>query len=146
MSFKVLVTGASTPAGRSMINALQNEQVTLLACDATGCGCTVDDVPPQRCFEIHEGGDPELIGDLLSLCVRHDIDVVVPIRESEQVALAEERNVFERFGTRVWLAPIPQQITRSVARRVAHFGRRRRAAEAVNEWLRRLSGERVRAC
>lgn len=143
MTFKVLVTGASTPAGRSMIHALQCEPVTLLTCDAEECGCAVDGIPPTCSFAIRSTGNPELIGDLLSLCVRHDVDVIVPMHETEQVALGREQRVFEHFGTRVWLAPIPSHVTRSLARRVVQFGRRRKVASTVGDFWRRLNGERA---
>jgi hypothetical protein len=145
MAFKVLVTGASTPAGRSMIEALQGEQVQLLVCDAPECACGLADVPAVQRYAIEGAEGPELVGDLLSLCVRNDVDVIVPMRHSEQLALGREHGTFERFGTRVWLAPIPVHITRSLARRVIQLGKRRRAADAVNALWHRVTGDRARA-
>jgi len=127
-----------------MIQALQQELVTVLACDVPGQGRNLDDVPASARFLVHRSDDPEFVGDLVSLCLRHDVDVLVPTSEEEQVALAKVHTLFERFGTRVWLAPIPSQITRSQARRIVTLGERGRAKAKVGEWLRR-SGLRARA-
>lgn len=145
MGFRVLVTGASAPTGCSMIQALQSEPVTVLACDVKGCAARgQDDLPAAARFVVHRSDDPEFVGDLVSLCLRHEVDVLVPTSEDEQLALAKVHTLFERFGTRVWLAPIPAQITRSQARRIVTLGERGRAKSKVDEWLRR-SGLRARA-
>jgi hypothetical protein len=138
VSFRVLVTGAATPAGRSMMEALRCDSVTLLACDCEAQSPT--DIPPQQRFCVHPSDDPEFVGDLLTLCVLHDVDVLVPLRESDQLALTKVPHLFERFGARVWLAPIPAHATRSHARRILQLGERGRAKAAVSNWFRRLSG------
>jgi hypothetical protein len=145
MTFRVLVTGASTPAGRSMIAALQAEPVSLLACDAEGCHCAVDDLPPHNYFAVGPSDSPECVGDLLALCVRHGVDLLVPTRPAELDALTRDSATFERLGTRIWLAPIPLHVTRSLARRITQSTRKRGAAQTVNDWWRQLNGVRPSA-
>ena len=137
MEYRVLVTGAGASAGRSMIEALRSDSVTLLACD---CGLeAVSDLPPEHCFKVHRSDDPEFVGDLVTLCVHHDIDVVVPTRVGDQIALSRVHKLFEGLGARVWLAPIAEHATRSVARRILQLGERSRARSTVSSWFRRVS-------
>jgi hypothetical protein len=121
-----------------MIDALHCDSVTLLACDCEALG--LSEIPPQQRFSVHASDDPEFVGDLLTLCVLHDVDVLVPLRDSDQLALARVPQLFERFGARVWLAPIPAHATRSHARRILQLGERGRAKAAVSNWWRRISG------
>jgi len=137
MEYRVLVTGASAPAGRSMIEALSGDSVTLFACD---CGLdAVGDLPAEHCFKVHRSDDPEFVGDLVTLCVHHDVDVVVPTRAGDQLALARVHKLFEGLGARVWLAPIAEHATRSQARRILQLGDRSRGRSAMSSWLRRVS-------
>lgn len=137
MEYRVLVTGAAAPAGRSMIEALGCDAVTLLACDCATdrSGC----VPDDYWFKVHRSDDPEFVGDLVTLCVQHDVDVVVPTRATDQLALARVRKLFEGLGAKVWLAPIAEHATRSQARRILQLGERSRARAAMSSWLRRVS-------
>jgi hypothetical protein len=137
MTYRILVTGADAPAGRSMIDVLGHEPVTLLACD-TRLG-SVDPVPSAHCFNVHRSDDPEFVGDLVTLCALHDIDVVVPTRASDQLALTHVRKLFEGLGTGVWLAPIAEHATRSQARRIVQLGEQVRGETTVGRWFRRLS-------
>jgi len=137
MSYTVLVTGASAPAGRSMIEALSSDSVTLLACDNRID--TLGDAPVKQCFKVHASDDPEFVGDLVTLCVTQNVDVVVPARGTDQLALVRVRKLFEGLGTGVWLAPIPEHATRSQARRILQLGERGRSRGAMSAWLRRLS-------
>lgn len=140
MGVNILVTGASVPAGRSMIDALHGDAVTLLACDCEADAQKLAEVPGEHRFNVHRSDDPEFVGDLVRLCLRYDVDVLVPMRVSDQLALARVRKLFEGIGASVWLAPIPAQATRSQARRVLHSIGRGRARSAMSEWLRRISG------
>jgi hypothetical protein len=138
MTYRILVTGASAPAGRSMIDALGHEEpLMLLACD-TRVGA-VDAVPTAHCFNVHHSDDPEFVGDLVTLCAMHDVDVVVPTRASDQNALANVRKLFEGLGTRIWIAPIAEHATRSQARRIVQLGEDARGESMMGKWFRRLS-------
>jgi hypothetical protein len=137
MTYRILVTGASAPAGRSMIDALVHEPTMLLACD-TRVGA-VDALPMAHCFNVHRSDDPEFVGDLVTLCAMHEVDVIVPTRASDQLALANVCKLFEGLGTRVWLAPIAEYATRSQARRIIQLGEQVRGESTMGRWFRRLS-------
>jgi hypothetical protein len=120
-----------------MIEALHSDSVELLACDC--CTDALGDVPADHWFKVHRSDDPEFVGDLVTLCALHDIDVVVPTRASDQLALARVHKLFEGLGARVWLAPIAEHATRSQARRILQLGERNRARSTMSSWLRRVS-------
>jgi hypothetical protein len=71
--------------------------------------------------------------------VTQNVDVVVPARGPDQLALLRVRRLFEGLGTGVWLAPIPEHATRSQARRILQMGERGRSRAAMSAWLRKLS-------
>jgi hypothetical protein len=137
MTYRILVTGASAPAGRSMTDALGNEPVTVLACDSRPYA--LDGVPNAHCFKVHRSDDPEFVGDLVTLCAMHDVDVVVPTGASDQLALARVRQLFEGLGARLWLAPIAEHATRSQARRIVQLAEQSRGETTVEKWFRRIS-------
>jgi hypothetical protein len=135
MGFTVLVTGAATAAGRSLLRELSCDHVTVFSCDCDfptprGAGCD-----PEHHFAVHKSDDPEFVGDVVTLCLQHDIDVLVPMRASDLVAIERARQLFEGVGAKIWLAPIPAQATRSLARRILQLGQRTRALSAVKRWL-----------
>lgn len=136
MTYTVLVSGASAPAGRSMVDALQGESVQVLACDCgpvpTGIG-----LPLKQCFQVHRGDDVEFVGDLVTLCVQHDVDMLVPTGPVDQQSVARARTLFERLGASVWIAP--EQVTSAQAHRVLQLDERRRTRSTVSEWLWRLA-------
>jgi hypothetical protein len=125
MSFTVLVTGAATPAGRSMLRELSCDEVTLLTCDCEATAVAGALADRDRHFDVHRSDDPEFVGDVVTLCLQHDIDVLVPMRASDLIAIERARQLFEGVGAKVWLAPIPAQATRSQARRILQLGQRR---------------------
>ncbi|HEX7478103.1 MAG TPA: hypothetical protein VF331_09875 [Polyangiales bacterium] len=105
MPSTVLVTSTGGAAAASLMLALESEAVRLLACDVDPAAPGLRSVPPDRRFVIHRSDNPEFIGDLLALCVRCDVDLLVPTGDSQLVPVACAREVFERMGTRVLLAP-----------------------------------------
>jgi NAD(P)-dependent dehydrogenase (short-subunit alcohol dehydrogenase family) len=146
MTMTVLVTGVGTEAGSSMANALTGETLQVLSCNARSsakCAAAANDVADDRVFSVHECDDPEYVGDLLALCVRHEVDVLVPTTEREQMVLGRVRNVFERLGTQIWLAPTPARATRSQARRIAHAGQKKsRTRFVMSQWFSRMATTR----
>jgi hypothetical protein len=136
MALRVLVTGACGPAGCSMIDALHFDSVTLLACDCEPFAEAVSEAA-QRRFIVHRTDDPEFVGDLVTLCVLHHVNLVLPMRESDQVALLRERKLFEQLGACVWVAPISTHVTDAEARRILRLAERGRAKSSVRDWFRR---------
>jgi hypothetical protein len=140
MGVTILVTGASVPAGRSMIDALRDDSVTVLTCDCDVAAQLIPDVPAERTFRVHRSDDPEFVGDLITICLRYHVDALVPMRASDHLAVGRARTLFEGLGASVWLAPIPATATRSQARRVLQSIGRGRTKLAMRDWLRRVSG------
>jgi hypothetical protein len=139
MGFRVLVTGAASPAGCAMLEALRDDSAELLACDSAAGGAISAEIPAQRRFHVHKNDDPEFVGDLVTLCVRHQVDVLVPMCGGDQLALARVLQVFERLGTRVWLAPNPACATHADARRILQLAERSGTTPSVSDWFRRIS-------
>jgi hypothetical protein len=142
MGVTVLVTGASAPAARSMIDALRGDAVRLLVCD---CGLdkrSVSEVPSERCFCVHRSDDPEFVGDLVTLCALHEVDVLVPMRSADQRVISGVHELFEGLGASIWLEPIPTFATHALAQRVLRMNEPGRAKWLMAAWLRRLSGLR----
>jgi len=137
MNYTVLVTGACSPAGRSMLAALHREPLELLACDnSLFWPC---EAPGSGRFEIGVSDGPEFVGDLVRLCVAQHVDVVLPMRAADQAALAPVRGLFEDLGTSVWLGPIPEHATRAQMRRILLSAESRFSRGRMGDWLRRLS-------
>ena len=142
MSPCILVTGATTPAGRSLLQALDGSCVTLLACDSDPDAISaLDEVRPEHRFLVQPSDSPEFVGEIVTLCVREHVDVLVPMCERDQLALARMPRLFEQLGSRLWLAPIPAQSTHSQARRIVQLGHRPRSMHFVGAWLRRIAGQ-----
>jgi hypothetical protein len=140
MGITVLVTGACAPAARSMIDALRGDSVRLLVCDCALDKRALSDVPTERCFCVHRSDDPEFVGDLVTLCAQHEVDVLVPMRSADQRAISRVHELFEGLGASIWLEPIPAFATRALARRVLRLNEPGRAKWLMATWMRRLSG------
>jgi hypothetical protein len=136
MGFKVMVTGSLTPAGRSIMRELSEHGVSLLSCDCETSAWVNDDA---HHFSVHRSDDPEFVGDLVTLCMRHDVDVLVPMRASDLTAIARARALFEGIGARVWPAPTPPQATHSDARRIIELGEGTHVYATMCRWLERLT-------
>jgi hypothetical protein len=136
MSLKVMVTASSTPAGRSMLRELSSEGVSLISCDCDTGACANG----SAChFSVHRSDDPEFVGDLVTLCLQHDVDVLVPMRASDLDAISGARQLFECIGARVWPSPVPPQATHSGARSIIELCQRVRIGTAMSRWLGRLT-------
>jgi nucleoside-diphosphate-sugar epimerase len=138
MGFRVLVTGATSPAGCAMLEALRDDSAELLACDSGPISASAE-LPAHECFRVHKNDDPEFVGDLVTLCVRHQVDVLVPMCGGDQLAVARVMQVFKRLGTRVWVAANPACATRADARRILQLAERNGAKPSVGDWFRRIS-------
>lgn len=136
MSFTVMVTGSLTPAGRTILRELSEQDVTVLSCDCDGNGWAAD---RARHFSVHRSDDPEFVGDLVRLCMSHDVDVLVPMRASDLTAISRAKALFECIGARVWPAPTPPQATHSGARRIMELAERPALCSAMCRWLERLA-------
>lgn len=103
MSPTILVTSAAHPTALYLLSALRDEPLTLLACADSERAAGLRLLREDRRFVVHGSNSPERIGDLLSICLRQHVDLLVATDMAEVPALARARELFERLGTRVWL-------------------------------------------
>ena len=104
---RVLVTGAGGPSGVSILQAMAQAPVTMLAADIDpyGAGLYLVDAP-QRAI-LPRGEDPRFVDALLELCERESVDVVVPTVDTELLPLAQARARYADAGVRLVLASEP---------------------------------------
>lgn len=104
MPTRILITGAGGPAAIAFMRAVQEADVTLFAADIDPYAAGLYLVPAERRALIHRGDHPEIVNDLLALCRKHAIDVLVPTVDSELEKVARARDAFEALGTKVMVA------------------------------------------
>jgi carbamoyl-phosphate synthase large subunit len=104
---RVLVTGAGGPSGVSILQAMAQAPVTMLAADIDpyGAGLYLVDAP-QRAI-LPRGADPCFVDALLELCERERVAVVVPTVDTELLPLAQARARYAHAGVRLVLASEP---------------------------------------
>ncbi len=122
MSPTVLVVGAGHETALGLMRALEGETLTLLGCDANPKAAGLRLLPKDRRFVVHGSDSHEMVGDLLALCVREHVSLLVATDMRDVPALSCARQLFEQLGTRVWLDPARHASgSRSVsARKVVH--------------------------
>jgi carbamoyl-phosphate synthase large subunit len=101
---RVLVTGVGGPSGISILRALEDTPLTLLAgdIDPFAAGLYLVDAP-QRAI-LPRGDDPRFADELLARCERAEIDVLVPTVDTELLPLARRRAEFAEAGVTLVLA------------------------------------------
>ena len=95
MPERVLITGAGGPSGISILRAMEDEPVEMLAADIDPYAAGLYLVAADRRFLLPRGDDPRFASDLLARCSREGIDVVVPTVDTELLPLARMRTQFE---------------------------------------------------
>ena len=101
---RVLVTGAGGPSGISILRALEDTPLTLLAGDIDPFAAGLYLVDATRRSILPRGDDPRFTDDLLARCEREAIDVLVPTVDSELLPLARRREEFAAAGVTLVLA------------------------------------------
>lgn len=120
MSPTILVTGAANPTALYLLGALRSESLTLLAAADNARAAGLRLVPEGKRFLVHDSKSPELVGDLLSICVRQRVDLLVVTDMADVPQLARSRELFERLGTRVWLDPARRSSRPVTASQLVH--------------------------
>jgi len=92
---RVLITGAGGPSGISILRAMEDEPVEMLAADIDPYAAGLYLVGADRRFLLPRGDDPRFASDLLARCSREGVDVVVPTVDTELLPLARMRTEFE---------------------------------------------------
>jgi carbamoyl-phosphate synthase large subunit len=98
------VTGTGGPSGISILRAMEDEPVTMLAADIDPYAAGLYLVDADRRFLLPRGDDPRFASDLLARCVRERIDVLVPTVDTELLPLARMRAEFAADGVTLVLA------------------------------------------
>ncbi len=101
---RVLVTGAGGPSGISILRAMEDAPVEMLAADIDPFAAGLYLVPSDRRFLVPRGDDPRFAADVLARCTRERIDVLVPTVDSELLPLARMRDRFAADGVALVLA------------------------------------------
>lgn len=104
MTIRVLVTGAGGPAAIAFMKALRGQDVEVHAADMSRYAAGLFFVAPEKRVIVPPGDEPELVPELLSYCVRHEIDVLVPLVDQELLAIADARAQFAALGTAVLIS------------------------------------------
>lgn len=104
---RVLVTGAGGPSGVSILQAMAQAPVTMLAADIDPYGAGLYLVDAPRRAILPRGEDPRFVDALLELCEHERIDVVVPTVDTELLPLAQARARYADAGVRLVLASEP---------------------------------------
>jgi len=104
MPTKILITGAGGPAAIAFMRAVQGADFEFFACDIDPYAAGLYLVPAENRALIHRGDHPEIVNDLLGLCRKHAIDVLVPTVDSELEKVARARDAFNAIGTKVLVA------------------------------------------
>ena len=129
------MTGAGGPSGISILRAMEDEPVTMLAGDIDPFARRAStSSPPRRRAILPRGDDPRFADDLLALLRARGVNVVVPTVDSELLPLARARAEFAAAGVTLVLASeetlddVPGQVgaARALPRPRARPGDRRR--------------------
>ncbi|MDG4824695.1 ATP-grasp domain-containing protein [Asanoa sp. WMMD1127] len=103
---RVLVTGAGGPAGIAVIRSLSRVPgVTPVAADMDPYAAGLYLVDDRAL--VPAGAAPSFVPELLDLCRRERVDVVVPTVDDELLPLAGARGIFRDIGVRLALTGTP---------------------------------------
>lgn len=102
---RVLVTGTGGPSGVSFMQALGDDRLEFFSGDIDPYAPGLYLVDAEHRLILRRGDDPCFAEELLALCERLGVDVVVPTVDSELLPLAERRDEYAAAGVRLVLAP-----------------------------------------
>jgi carbamoyl-phosphate synthase large subunit len=96
------VTGAGSPGFPGVIQSLRlakecNIRIIGADMNRNAAGRFLSDA----FYEIPKASDPAFVPELLSICKRENVDVLLSMVSSELISLASRQNDFERAGTKV---------------------------------------------
>lgn len=104
MSIRILVTGASSPAAASVLQAVAGAGAVAFAADSNLYAPGLFLVEPARRAHLPTPDEPEMLSELLAFCVRHEIDAIIPTLDEELLPLAAARRRFHSLGIRLMLS------------------------------------------
>lgn len=105
MPLRTLVTGCGGASGAAVVRTLSAAGFEVLAADMSRFAAGLYMVPAENRFRVPAADSPELVPELLRLCVHARVDVLIPMVPEEMLPIAEERGRFELLGTQVLVSP-----------------------------------------
>lgn len=95
----ILLTGAGSPGGPGIINAIQKEKkiFNLFLCDSDN-EASGKHLNKSNFCQIPFASDPNFIKDLLKICEKNKIKVVLPLVTLELFKLSKAKRLFEERG------------------------------------------------
>ncbi len=106
MKTRILLTGVGGPAAISFMKGVSSMDVDIFTGDMDHHAAGLYMVAPNRRVILKPGTHPDFVGDLLSTCIEHKIDVLVPTVDAELGTIAQHRSTFEGHGIRLLLADL----------------------------------------
>ena len=94
MTYKVMTTGASGPSAISFMRAIQAEDMQQFAVDTDVMAAGLFLVPAQRRYLLTPPNQKTFVDELLNLCSRLEVDVLVPTRDLELIPIARRMTEF----------------------------------------------------
>jgi len=116
---RVLVTGAGSAAALAFIESLRGQHVSLFLADTDPEAPSLGLVPSSHRIGLPRTGSEALTEVLLQACREHRIDVVIPTRDCELLALARRRHRFTALGT-VLMLPASASLETALDRWALH--------------------------
>lgn len=104
MTIRVLVTGAGGAAAISFMQTLTGDDIEFFAGDMDTYAAGLYLVPESRRVLIPRADAANFVDALLSLCVAHNVNILVPTVDAELMPLARAKGLFERAGIAVAVA------------------------------------------
>ena len=104
MTNRVLLTGAGGPAAISFYNAAQQGGFDFYMGDIDHCAAGLYLVPRAKRVKLSRGDSEGFVEHLLSVCRKHEIDVLVPTVDCELLPIARAADRFEALGVKVLIA------------------------------------------
>ncbi|MGA2911348.1 MAG: ATP-grasp domain-containing protein [Candidatus Levyibacteriota bacterium] len=103
---KILLTGSGAPGWVSIYRCLKaaDRNLEILGCDISSK--TAGGYIAKKSFTVSPGNSPKYIGELLSLCVKEKVDVVLPITDAELLPLAKKSGLFEKKGIKICVSSV----------------------------------------
>ena len=103
-SRRVLVTGTGGPSGVAFMKALVDEPWEIYSADIDPYAAGLYLVAPRRRAIVPRGDSETFVAEIIALCVRERIDVLVPTVDSELLPLARARAQLAECGIALVLA------------------------------------------
>lgn len=107
MTVRIMITGAGGPAAIGLISAWRTADAALFAADMDRCASGLHLVEKTNRFLIPPADAADFVDQMIALCARLRIDLLVPTVDAELIPLAQARHRFRANGTLLMSASLP---------------------------------------